>query len=430
MNSAVDEDPSARMDPIEFSELTGLAVFPTIASGAMGTAMDQRMAIPSQATRERLEAWMGGRSSLAVDRFRANGHGVEIETLNGGLFEMDGTPEASQLGGNAQNTFRAMLRVAEAHGLQEALHFIAHYSDGLDHLLRVQLGINGVPKGDPRIELRDRRLRSPVRASLVMAGPNGADPLYVKVQPHGLEAPPLPDAPEVFLSSYSCDQTARDVWVRIREYRTRRPAGKIYLSPGMVQIQNGIPRDILSEIYCLACNRTEALKLLEHLDVVIEPFSPEKLVRVFVDCGVQEVRITDGAKGVYAMGDTLGGFFQTPQIPRDHPAILQLVRRYLLSERFTKQMLENPDFNGCGDARLGVELAARAIGIFEDPQKAILFSCVLAAVQTYNLLSNIGNFPDALIYAAIGVTEQLAADTLRNENSALWPDEDRTPPPP
>lgn len=402
--------------------------FPIVASGAMGTVEDWMLHVDER-TRARLLAWMGdGGHSVAIKAFHVGTDETVIQDGPRGTLHVPGTPDRPAWGGNAHNTFRALHRVADAMGVSDSVTFVVDYAVGLDREMRATLGINGhetpgdpdLP-GDPHVVLREPRSEVPVRRSLVVEGPNGDPPLYLKVQPQGLEAPPLPDAPEVFLSSYSCDQTGKDVWARIHEYHRRNPEGRVLLAPGSVQVLNGIPEEVYPEIHLLACNREEALQLLNHAGRKNERTEndPKALTRAFLDLGVREVRITDGGKGVYSMSAPTeeGGpatFYPTPIIPRDHPLILRLVRRHLLGARDLARLQQHPDFNGCGDARLGVELAARALSLFDDPRKAILYSALLATLQTYNPCPNIAAFSDQLIYETLSLTEQLWEEQKRS----------------
>lgn len=381
--------------------------FPTSAAGCMGTVRDHRMRLDEASWRNLLACGPGRGIDAESIRVAVAERTTVICASDGRMHHLPGIPEDPRWGGNTHNAFRAMERVADAHGLQDRLHFIAHYSDGLDRSLRAELGISDKGRScGATIELLDAKNGFAARMNVVVRGPNGADPFYIKLYPTAIEAPPLPDAPEVFVSSYSCDRTGVDVWQRCRDYWGRNPGGRILLSPASIQIAHGIPRDILSRLYLLSCNREEARKILLGLGVLPYRETPESLIQVFHDLGVQEVRITDGANGVYT-ADSKGAFYATPLIPRDHPALMKLIRRYLLDAEELKFMQENPDFNGCGDSGLGADLAARAIGIFDSPQKATLFSALVGAVQTYNSHPHIGRFSDPLIYALIGLTEQV-----------------------
>lgn len=402
------------VDDTDWLTQEGLSEFPVVASGFMGTVLDRRMVLTSASARNHLMNWLHGARSAGIEAFEVGRRSTRVTATALGTFTIPEVPSSVEWGGNAHNTFLAMHRVAEAHGMAGSASFVADYAEGLDTRLKQRLAIppTADPHGHARITLRSPLPTVPIRESLVIEGEG--DPIYLKIQPSELTAPPLPDAPLVFISSYSCDQTGEDLWTEIRAYRRRNPQGKILLSPGSVQIKQGIPKDIFGQLHLLACNRSEACALLERLGgYSAEIFNaPEKLTQAFLDLGVKEVRITDGGRGVYARAQHLD-FYRTPVIDRHHPLVLKLVRRHLMQGPELAHLQKNPDFNGCGDARLGVELAARALHLFNDPRKAVLYSALLATLQSYNPHPNIGNFSDRLIYDAIGITEQLFDDPDR-----------------
>jgi len=163
----------------------------------------------------------------------------------------------------------------------------------------------------------------------------------------------------------------------------------------------------------LSCNMEEARKLLEKLDPRLgeKHVSPEMLLTKIKSLGVQHVRITAGEEGVYAV-DAEGNMTSCPPLPRDHPIFASVLRRYWGEKEF-QHHLNHANWNGCGDTRLGSELAAQSLSFFADyPQKDremlnLVLANLIAAAHSFNSFANISNFPPELMWSLIGITPQV-----------------------
>lgn len=332
---------------------------------------------------------------LGIPHVRTGRHSVELR--NG--FGQERFPLESQessLGGNTLNTFSAYSTVGSLFA-QPSGRLHVHPGNELRTRLNALFGTDSISA-----PIHWLTTPSTLRKNMVFHGPNGHEPLYAGLEPSHRLTPILPAEGDVFISS-----SGDDLWERILE---SSPETRIYLAPGSRQIRRGIPEAVMSKLYFLACNLSEARQIAKNLGKQNSEYCPpQELLDYFHGFGIPEIRISAGGDGVFAYLEESGGI-HSPGINRDSPLIAHLVKRYLpLDFSHPKQ---HPNWNGCGDTRLGSELVARQLQFFDEDRSrnarmALIFSNLVASVHSYNPQSNIINFSEQLLWALVNLTFQL-----------------------
>jgi hypothetical protein len=116
---------------------------------------------------------------------------------------------------------------------------------------------------------------------------------------------------------------------------------------------------------------------------------------------------------------------------RDSRLFQHLIERYLGEKEF-EHYRDHANWNGCGDTRLGSELAAQSLQLFaEYPEKdrnalILTFANLVAAVHSFNGRANISNFPPELIWALIGITPQVYEGKGMAEAARIKPKKKRS----
>ncbi len=282
-------------------------------------------------------------------------------------------------GGNALNSASAIFKVLGVldPAARERVHFHAFKTPELSNLTF------------PTV-LREVSEAVRMRIAYVVKGPNGDDPLYWSVPPTPAETGPLPDTPNVLISS-----SGTDVYREILDYRCRNPRGKVFLAPGSAQVKRGIPAEVLEQIHFLSCNRKEALTLAEHIAPKKggQKWTIDDLLKFFRDTGLSELRITAGAEGIHGLSDRASFF--VPGFDRDDERVQRLAAQLWKAGVATERTFAHPDANGCGDTRLGVELGLGLAG--ENLERRQTAGNLIAVLHTFNSAPNIDNFPDEVI---------------------------------
>ncbi len=362
-----------------------------------GVVSDHRVALRSKEDYDAAREWAS----------ELDGHGVDrVETAEGMLrFRVNGNapfdlplserlPEES-LGGNTWNTWSAVMRVVGSLAPERLGEFPLHafstrkLEAGV-HDRETQHEALGWPKPEVILKVTDDMR---IRCSHVLCSPHGEDPLYLPRTPLPETTGEFPDASWVFVSS-----AGPDLYPEILEHRRKMQAQSqtpyLHLAPGSAQVRRGIPEEVLSGVHFLSCNWEEAVQLAKHLKARLGPEpQPYDLVEFFGTLGVDELRITHGERGVHAWSDQ--GYIKASAFSRNNPSIRALVHSHGLANEGSPTWT-NPDLTGCGDTRLGAELALRHLGI-GDLQQQLCAANAMAAFQTFNPASNIGNFPPDLI---------------------------------
>lgn len=365
-----------------------------------GVVRDQRVDVSADDL-HRAQAWKDSLEGLGVDRvvtedgsirFEREGHEPLVLRVNG--------EEPPSMGGNTLNTWLAVTSVVGSLQPERLPDFPLHAIqtpklqlelDQLGHLYEKR----GWPVPPALLEITEG---ARIRCNHVLRGPNGDEPCYIQRTPLPETTGAFPDAPWVFVSS-----AGSDLYPEILAHRKRMEVqGQtpyLHLAPGSAQVRRGIPEEVLQGVHFLSCNWKEAIQLARHLDAGLGPEpSPYNLVEFFGMIGVDEVRITRGARGTYAWSDQCP--VASSAFPRDNSAIRTLALAHGLASEGTSTWT-NPDLTGCGDTRLGTELALRYLGI-GDLHQQLCVANAMATLQTFNPTSNIGNFPPALIREVVG----------------------------
>lgn len=338
-----------------------------------GVVWDQKAVVSDPETMQRARAFESHMDGSGVDHVTHDDGLLHFEAEGHDPLEFRGKVLQEGLGGKTLNTWVATRAVLAA---------LAP-----DHLSRVPLHAIRTPKLEKWLEglsyvvlenVKDAR----IRCNHFLLGTEERDTLNLTRPPRPIETGPLPSAPRVFLSSSGPD---------MEQAVASFDRGRLILAPGKQQTQRGLSTDTLGKVDFLNVNLNEARQLATHLGETGKR-TPNELISYFRDLGPREIRITDGRNGVYAgsfgAGDTVlhvGGATQETLKP-------------FVRYGFEKWGTEDRPANtvGCGDARLGAELAAGWV-FPEDLHRRLTFANTVAAFQARHGGSHIGVFPPQLI---------------------------------
>jgi hypothetical protein len=186
-------------------------------------------------------------------------------------------------------------------------------------------------------------------------------------------------------------------------------------------------------VHFITCNEAEAVQLARHLKKelasmdltgypllesglrflnLLDEYPPSTnptTRRILLTCafglvGIPEVRVTCEKDGIALVSGGKYKFY--PAISREDPIIQGLLSAH------PSALLNYDDgdgevvANGCGDTRVGCELAAEKLGA--DLPTRIYFGAIMATLNTFNPRANIRAFPPALIRAAFEKAQALA----------------------
>lgn len=346
-----------------------------ICANRWGVTREELVRLEEDAWAE-LQRWLDGKKKQET-RVEKRGAG-ELRWSNGAGTDLDLPADLeTTVGGNAWNSYQAVRKVLEALAPEKQSNLRFHRAPELPGVSR-------------------ERISYVVTGSKEEMGPQ-----YWSEDPYPVETGPLPDGEQVFVSS-----GGPDLYDSISDWRTRNPQGRLIVAPGSRQVERGIPRGILGKVDFLSCNDREAMRLVSHLR---EPtlnweFIRGELVRVLSNVGKQEVRVTFGEQGVWA--GSRGQTLWVRSVDREEVLIQDMVGQ--LSERgiATEATKRNAEVNGCGDTRLGAELALEMVGI-RDLRDRLKMASVLATLHTFNPKPSITTFPNDVIHNAVRLTSPL-----------------------
>lgn len=284
----------------------------------------------------------------------------------------------STMGGNTWNTWLNKNRVMNVLGTSnEALSPL--------HVLKtpgLERAAEGLPGPVVWREIKGARHR----LSFVIQPHDSDEPIYLKQPPTPDQTGTIPDEAAVFVSS-----SGQDIFWHIERYREHNPDGQLILAPGSKQIARGVPASTLESVQWLTCNKDEAIQIAQFLDTSFpnSPSAPDFRV-FFENLGIPEVRITLGGNGVYVL--TEGQAFHYLGIDRHARSLNRLFEEH----DFLRGAPSNESFNGCGDVRIGTELAARDLD-FKDRVTELAMAGVMATIHTFRPESNLGRYPQDLL---------------------------------
>lgn len=368
------------------------------AATPFGAVRDHRVPLCNEAEYERALAWLLSLEGRGVERVAHESDVLQFLPADALSFALplNGRVPKESMGGN---TWNACVAAQQVVGSLEPSRLPGFTFSGIETpklsasvaALHREYLDRGWPL--PRVILECIE-GARIRCNHVLGSPKGKNPLYVERKPFPRCTGPLPDVPHLFVSSAGED-LYDEILAHRKRMETKGQTPYLYLAPGSAQVRRGIPENVLSGVHFLSCNWEEAIALAKHLHAGFgsEP-SPYDLAEFFgTTIGVDEVRITRGERGICAWSDQR--YISLSSFPRDNSSIQALVLAHGLA-RAESDTWTNPDLTGCGDTRLGTELALRYLGIGELHQQ-LCAANAMAALQTFNPGSNIGDFPPDLI---------------------------------
>lgn len=325
-----------------------------------------------------IEALKKGKIEEGLDTLHVEeDHGSLRLNIPGESVAVPGRVIGKTVGGNTWNTFQAICAILKAHDPRK--------------LSQVELvGVNSPWMRSLQMHPENRNL--PIGLQEVIGGTRervnwvfypqgGGEPLYWTVNPLPDETGQLPYAKQLFLSS-----GGPDIFDEIKFWNEINPAGQLFYAPGSRVIKKGIPLEVLRMIHFLSCNLREARTLTGLTDA-----DSETAARWFAERGVSEVRISDGDRGVFALTN-----YQDPlRIPGVSRRESHVVTWCQYLHEAGIPILDEANVNGCGDTRLGVELAALLLG--HPKEEALAASNRVGMLNTFHPGSNIATFPPALL---------------------------------
>jgi|GEM_PF-3900778 hypothetical protein len=367
---------------------------------------------------QHLETWLAAlkRDGDEVIGVTERERSFTIESRDHGHLVLNVVGARIAMGGNAFNTYVAFTKLL--HSLQEQGHtkvnesmrFHGRHSEQLEAALSVLNDAVDMVHPDLVDPMETVRLR--MGFVLHDSSTEQRDPIHFSLPPTPIETGTLPDQPTVFVSS-----SGSDINEELRAYWDRNPEGRVYLAPGSKQIDRGIPLETLRKVHFLNCNTKEAKKialgikreLMETSPDQIPDFflalsddprqvTPDQLREVFEYLDIPEVRMTAGAKGTFFISD--GELGHCPIYERSDELIRYLLLHEDMQGVVNERTEKEPDFNGCGDTRLGIELALEKAGV-KDIHARLKLAALFATIQTFNPSPNILDFPPNVIQEMI-----------------------------